>query len=186
MTGLFQLPNTHIHIMIPSSLPTFTAVPLVRTGIPITVAVLRAKGACEEGVKLFVERYGEDGAPDYQEVLHALAESSSTSIANWLMRAMGAAQTETVVEGGLEVVGNVFVAGSLRVHGGIKAVDGIKAGMGIKAGWGIEAGWVQCSLRIFAGLVAWRLPEPHELEIRAELRGGTIAHGVLVEPAKND
>ena len=72
--------------------------------------------------------------------------------------------THLIVEGTLTVEAGVY----LQVRGRIEA------------GWGIKAGWVQCGLRIFAGLVAWRLPEPHELEIRAELRGGTIAHGVLV------
>jgi len=60
----------------------------------------------------------------------------------------------------------------------------IKAGWGIEAGFAITAKWVSSRLRIFAGLCIWRLPKPEEMQIRAELRGGTIAFGELVEPEK--
>jgi hypothetical protein len=39
-------------------------------------------------------------------------------------------------------------------------------------------------LRIFAGLVSWRLPLPGEDEIHGELRGGTVAFGRLIDPKK--
>ena len=82
----------------------------------------------------------------------------------------------------------------IKAGWGIEAGSGIKAGLGIEAGSGIEAGdgieaglsivakWVSSRLRIFAGLVLWRLPTDAELEIRAELRSGTIAYGVHVAP----
>ena len=79
----------------------------------------------------------------------------------------------------------------IKAGRGIEAGWGIEAGSGIKAGWGIEAGfsvdakWVEARLRIFAGLCAWRLPDPDEMEIRAELRNGVVAFGTLV-PAKKE
>ena len=68
---------------------------------------------------------------------------------------------------------------------GIKAGDGIEAGCGIKAGDGIEAGFsiranfISVGLRIFAGLVSWRLPTEEEMLIDAKIRSGTVAHGVI-------
>ncbi|MFG1454614.1 hypothetical protein V5F44_20530, partial [Xanthobacter sp. V2C-8] len=53
------------------------------------------------------------------------------------------------------------------------------------SGEGIEAGWVSCALRIFAGLVNWRLPRPDDEEIRAEVRSGTVALGRVVPPASD-
>jgi hypothetical protein len=41
---------------------------------------------------------------------------------------------------------------------------------------------IEARLRIFAGLCAWKLPEPEEMEIRAELRNGVIAFGTLIQP----
>ena len=66
---------------------------------------------------------------------------------------------------------------------GIKAGEGIEAGGGIKAGLSINSKTVAAGLRIFAGLYMWRIPEPQEMEIKAELRGGTIAHGNHVTEA---
>ena len=66
---------------------------------------------------------------------------------------------------------------------GIKAGDGIEAGLGIKAGLSIDSKTVAARLRIFVGLCMWRIPEPQEMEIRAELRCGTIAHGNHVTAA---
>ena len=93
-------------------------------------------------------------------------------------------------------LGTVRVRGFVRAKGrvrclagsGIKAGWGIKAGSGIKAGWGIEAGFsivakfLSVRLRIFAGIVAWRLPEPSECEVRAEIRSGMLVHGTHVAP----
>jgi hypothetical protein len=91
---------------------------------------------------------------------------------------------------GIEAGFEIKAGGGIEAGDGIEAGGGIKAGSSIKAGWGIEAGfsltakWVSARLRIFVGLCMWRLPSPDECEVRAELRGGTIAHGTLVAPAK--
>lgn len=81
---------------------------------------------------------------------------------------------------------------------GIEAGAGIEAGYGIEAGWGIEAGtgieaglsiaskWVSVRLRIFAGMCSWKFPPPDEMEVRAEIRSGTIAFGTHVPPANAD
>ena len=105
-------------------------------------------------------------------------------------------------------LGTVRVRGFVRAKGrvrclagsGIKAGEGIEAGSGIEAGWGIEAGsgikagegieaglsivarFLSVRLRIFAGIVAWRLPEPSECEVRAEIRSGMLVHGTHVAP----
>lgn len=181
---------------------TSPEVPLVLTGIRIDADVLRAKSACEDGFRAFTTRW--PNGCDYQEALHWLAEINRADWASWLMRKIGSAQTETIIEGSLKV-GNLFVAGHLVVRGNIEAGGGIKAGgnieagCGIEAGWGIKAGggikagcgieagggikatWIDCALRIFAGLVNRRLPTPEEMEIRAEIRRGTVAYGTLVE-----
>ena len=65
---------------------------------------------------------------------------------------------------------------------GIEAGECIEAGWGIKAGLGIKAKWLSVRLRIFAGVCIWRLPQPGEMEIRAELRSGTIAFGKHIQP----
>lgn len=69
----------------------------------------------------------------------------------------------------------------------IEAGGSIKAGGSIEAGWSIEAGLsIFCKslivkLRIFAGLIACRLPKPHEQIISCEkLIYGTVAYGTLV------
>lgn len=73
-----------------------------------------------------------------------------------------------------------------RAGTGIEAGEGIKAGWGIEAGEGIKAGAnISVKLRIFAGLVQWRKPEPRELEIRCKrLEGGEVAYGNLIESGK--
>lgn len=60
---------------------------------------------------------------------------------------------------------------------------GIKAGEGIEAGLSSTSEWISVWQRIFAGLCMWRLPDPGETEIRAEIRFGTIAFGTHVPPA---
>ena len=69
---------------------------------------------------------------------------------------------------------------------GIEAGEGIKAGSGIEAGEGIKAKYLSIKLRIFAGLCQWRIPTPAEMEIRAEIRSGTVCFGNVVEPKKLD
>ena len=93
----------------------------------------------------------------------------------------------------------------IKAGWGIKAGTGIKAGCGIKAGAGIEAGWgikagegieagadikagegIKVRLRVFAGLISWRMPEAAELEVRCKSFVGTLAYGklALTEPSK--
>jgi len=90
---------------------------------------------------------------------------------------------------GIEAGSDIKAGWGIEAGSGIKAGWDIKAGSGIEAGWGIEAGsgisakWVGAALRIFAGLCSWRLPTEVECEIRAEVRGGTVAHGTVVAPA---
>ena len=93
-------------------------------------------------------------------------------------------------------LGTVRFAGAIAATGRIRAFSGagIEAGESIKAGGSIEAGesikaggsiackFLSVRLRIFAGLVLWRLPRPGEDEIRCELRNGTIAFGKHVPP----
>jgi hypothetical protein len=157
---------------------THTEVPLVKTGVMIDAATLKAKDACHTGYKAFCERFKETAA-DYQEVLHWLAEIEKPDWAHWLIGAMGKTQTVVKIEGNLAVT-YCFVAGSISVSGRIEAGEGIKAGRGIEAGEGIEAGWIDCALRIFAGLISCRLPTEAELTIKAEIRRGTVAHGKLI------
>ena len=97
--------------------------------------------------------------------------------------------------GSIEIAANlgwVRFSGGLRASfsirampgSGIDAGEGIEAVWGIKAGLGIEAKWISSGLRIFAGLCNWRLPTAEEMQIRAELRSGTIAFGEHVPPAE--
>ena len=95
-------------------------------------------------------------------------------------------------EGHIEVkasLGWVKILGFVRAAGGlsIEAGSSIKAGRSIKAGESIKAGWsIRCKedltvkLRIFAGLCAWRLPEPEEQVVEcAKLTKGTVCFGML-------
>ena len=90
---------------------------------------------------------------------------------------------------GIEAGEGIEAGWGIKAGSGIEAGEGIKAGEGIEAGGGIKAGLsinsktVAAGLRIFAGLYMWRIPEPQEMEIKAELRGGTIAHGNHVTEA---
>jgi UDP-3-O-[3-hydroxymyristoyl] glucosamine N-acyltransferase len=89
----------------------------------------------------------------------------------------------------IEAGGGIEAGWSIKAGTGIKAGWSIEAGTGIKAGWSIEAGltikskWISTSLRIFAGLVSWRLPAPDEEEIHAEIRRGTVACGRVIAPS---
>ena len=106
-------------------------------------------------------------------------------------------QNEYIKSDSLEFDGHVQIEADLgyvrfrcylSAKGGIvaKAGSGIKAGWGIKAGEGIKAGLsiicksLKVELRIFAGLCAWRMPEPNEMEIRADSIEGAVAFGTLV------
>ena len=64
----------------------------------------------------------------------------------------------------------------------IKAGESIKAGGFIEAGGSIVSKWIDCRLRIFAGLINYRLPTREEMQIKAEIRNGTVAHGEVVKP----
>ena len=103
--------------------------------------------------------------------------------------------------GWVKILGFVRAAGGLSIEAGssIKAGESIEAGLSIEAGWSIEAGrsikagesikagWsIRCKedltvkLRIFAGLCAWRLPEPEEQVVEcAKLTKGTVCFGML-------
>ncbi len=101
---------------------------------------------------------------------------------------------------GIEAGWGIEAGEGIEAGWGIKAGEGIEAGLGIEAGEGIEAGWgikaclgieagfsisakwVSSRIRIFAGTCIWRQPEPEEMQVRAELRGGTIAFGGHVPP----
>ena len=65
---------------------------------------------------------------------------------------------------------------------------GIKAGSGIKAGYSIQCKqYLSAKLRIFAGMVSWRLPTPEEQTITCgALKQGTITLGTLVETKNCD
>jgi hypothetical protein len=87
--------------------------------------------------------------------------------------------TKVVFDGNIRISASlgwlIFV--SLSATGYILA----EAGTGIKVGLSIAAKWISSPLRIFAGLVLHRLPTPGELEIRAEVRSGVVAHGTVVK-----
>jgi len=83
-------------------------------------------------------------------------------------------------------IGSGIEAGNgIEAGWGIEAGDGIKAGWGIKAGFSISAKILTARLRIFAGLCAWRLPTPEEMQIHVEVLSGTVAFGEVVSPAKD-
>ena len=93
----------------------------------------------------------------------------------------------TDFDGHIEIaadLGLVRFRAALRTAGRIRSLSGsgIEAGSGIKAGLSISAKFVFARLRIFAGLCLWRIPSPEEMQIRAEVRSGTVSHGVLVAP----
>ena len=88
-------------------------------------------------------------------------------------------------ENSLRSSGNIY----FRTGSGIEAGYGIKAGWGIKADGGIEAGWgivckleLSSKLRIFAGLVTWRMPTKEEMQIKVgKLVLGQVCYGELIE-----
>jgi hypothetical protein len=97
---------------------------------------------------------------------------------------------------GIKAGWGIEAGSGIKAGWGIKAGDGIEAGSGIKAGLGIEAGdgikaglsitckFLSVRLRIFAGLINWRLPTDGDDEIRTEVRGGTVALGTIIVPTE--
>ena len=113
---------------------------------------------------------------------------------------IGATDVSQPFDGSIEIDGDIGVvrfktslkskysirskAGTSIVSGGsIKARGSIEAGGSIVSGLWIASKWIKARLRIFAGLCSWRMPKSNEMEIRADLRGGTIAFGAHVPPA---
>ncbi len=88
---------------------------------------------------------------------------------------------------GIEAGWGIKAGEGIEAGGGIEAGKGINAGGCIEADWDINAGFsivcktIRAKLRIFAGLVSWRVPTDEELQIRCEeLLEGTVAFGELV------
>jgi hypothetical protein len=75
--------------------------------------------------------------------------------------------------------GNIY----FRTGSGIKAGWGIEAGGGLEAGGGIICkGELSSKLRIFAGLVTWRMPTKEEMQIKVgKLVLGQVCYGELIE-----
>ena len=90
---------------------------------------------------------------------------------------------------GIEAGWGIKAGNNIEAGYGIKAGCGIEAGCGIKAGWGIEAGWgivckleLSSKLRIFAGLVTWRMSTKEEMQIKVgKLVLGQVCYGELIE-----
>ena len=78
-------------------------------------------------------------------------------------------------------LGNVIFT-EIRCAGSLVAL----AGSGIEAGLGIECKkTLSARLRIFAGIIAHRLPYPEEMTVKcSRLESGAVAHGTLVETSK--
>ena len=97
--------------------------------------------------------------------------------------------------GGIKAGEGIVAGGGIKAGGGIQAGEGIEAGGGIQAGWGIVAGkgieaglGIVCKLelssklRIFAGLVTWRMPTKEEMQIKVgKLVLGQVCYGELIE-----
>ena len=155
----------------------------------ITKSKLHGWSACNDGYEWFLRRFP-DGEADYQDVLNALVEDGQLSYAHWLINHAGPDCDAVLEVDGIADCKNFFAAGRLviktraTVTGWLRAGLGIEAGEGIEAGFSIVAKFLSVRLRIFAGLVAWRLPEPSECEVRAEIRSGTLAHGTHVAPVE--
>ncbi len=89
----------------------------------------------------------------------------------------------TNFKGHLEIEASLgwVVFTSLKVFGCIFA----KAGTGIEAGWGIKAGeGISVKLRVFVGLISWRLPSDAEQTVTCKQFSGTLAFGKLAETSK--
>jgi len=71
----------------------------------------------------------------------------------------------------------MIVGQDIIVEGDLRVGESLQAGEDITVDGNL---WV--GLRVFAGLVAWRLPRPDEVQIRCRtLLNGTVAYGKLIE-----
>ena len=154
----------------------------------ITLDLLRANGACEDGVNAFLGQYP-DGLADYQDVLNKCVELDLERYAAWLLNAVGPTMDVLRIEGDLitdksiYICGSLYVTGSINAGGGIEAGRGIKAGESINAGGGVNAGENINAGRnygIYAGLHA-RLDDIAHRSIRAAHKPERIMTGVWVD-----
>ena len=166
----------------------------------ITLDLLRANGACEDGVNAFLGQYP-DGLADYQDVLNKCVEHDLERYAAWLLNAVGPTMDVLRIEGDLITDKSIYICGSLYVTGSINAgwdinagLDinageninagrGIKAGESINAGGGVNAGENINAGRnygIYAGLHA-RLDDIAHRSIRAAHKPERIMTGVWVD-----
>ena len=106
----------------------------------ITLDLLRANGACEDGVNAFLGQYP-DGLADYQDVLNKCVEHDLERYAAWLLNAVGPTMDVLRIEGDLITDKSIYICGSLYVTGSINAGGGINAGWGVNAGESIKVGW---------------------------------------------
>ena len=142
----------------------------------ITLDLLRANGACEDGVNAFLGQYP-DGLADYQDVLNKCVEHDLERYAAWLLNAVGPTMDVLRIEGDLITDKSIYICGSLYVTGSIKAGGGINAGWGVNAGENINAGR---NYGIYAGLHA-RLDDIAHRSIRAAHKPERIMTGVWVD-----
>ena len=166
----------------------------------ITLDLLRANGACEDGVNAFLGQYP-DGLADYQDVLNKCVEHDLERYAAWLLNAVGPTMDVLRIEGDLITDKSIYICGSLYVTGSINAGEninagwdinagenvnagrGIKAGESINAGGGVNAGENINAGRnygIYAGLHA-RLDDIAHRSIRAAHKPERIMTGVWVD-----
>ena len=148
----------------------------------ITLDLLRANGACEDGVNAFLGQYP-DGLADYQDVLNKCVEHDLERYAAWLLNAVGPTMDVLRIEGDLITDKSIYICGSLYVTGSINAGENINAGWGINAGWDINAGRGIDAGRnygIYAGLHA-RLDDIAHRSIRAAHKPERIMTGVWVD-----
>ena len=105
----------------------------------ITLDLLRANGACEDGVNAFLGQYP-DGLADYQDVLNKCVEHDLERYAAWLLNAVGPTMDVLRIEGDLITDKSIYICGSLYVTGSINAGENINAGWDINAGENVNAG----------------------------------------------
>lgn len=77
---------------------------------------------------------------------------------------------------------NIIAGEEIETGGSLIAGEAIKSEACIKAGCGIKAKEIHCALRIFAGLIAYRNPQPEEMKIYAKIERGKVAYGILIPP----
>ena len=130
----------------------------------ITLDLLRANGACEDGVNAFLGQYP-DGLADYQDVLNKCVEHDLERYAAWLLNAVGPTMDVLRIEGDLITDKSIYICGSLYVTGSINAGENINAGR---------------NYGIYAGLHA-RLDDIAHRSIRAAHKPERIMTGVWVD-----